>query len=279
MRQILKQLGFSEKEIDVYLTSLKLGSAPISELAKKACIKRPTTYVILERLEEKGLISLSEKKNKQIFVAQSPEKLLKLIEQQKEELADKEEEIKKALPNFKALAKEDTTIPLFKYYEGKESVWNIFDDIVESKQNASVIAAGEIYDILGLKRFTKNVVQKRLRLGTEARIIADQHPENIRGWEEKRDLVREYRFFPADIRFDTSIYIYANKVALIFLKGNLSGMIIENEKLSLAFKFMFDSLWKELEGKNLPEKKYSLYDSQKLYQGFRKHVFRLPTIS
>ena len=98
MRQILKHLNFSEKEIDVYLTSLKLGSAPISELAKKAGIKRPTTYVILEKLEEKGLVSMSNRKNRLIFVAQIPDKLLKLVEQQKEELIEKETEVKKSLP-------------------------------------------------------------------------------------------------------------------------------------------------------------------------------------
>lgn len=252
MRHILKQLNFSEKEIDIYLAALALQTSSISELAKKAGIKRPTAYVILEKLEEKGLVSLSEKKNKQIFIVQSPDKLLKLIEQQKEELSEKEEAIKKTLPQFKALTKEDTSIPLFKYYEGKESVWNIFDDLIESKQDASVIAAGEIYDILGVKRFTKTVVQKRLQLGTEARIIADQHPENIKGWREEKTIIRNYRFLPKDIRLDASVYLYANKIALIFLKGDLSGMIIENEKLFLVFKFMFDSLWRELEGKNLP---------------------------
>lgn len=252
MRHILKKLNFSDKEIDIYLAALSLQTATVSKLAKKAGIKRPTAYVILEKLEEKGLVSLSEKKNKQVFLAQKPDKLLKLIEQQKEELAEKEEEVKKTLPDFKALAKEDSSIPLFRYYEGKESVWNIFDDLIASKQDASVIAAGEVYASLGIKRFNRNVVEKRLHFGTEARIIADQHPENLKGWLEKRTIIRNYRFLPKDIKLDTSVYLYAGKIALIFLKGGLSGIIIENEKLFMVFKFMFDSLWRELEGKNMP---------------------------
>ncbi len=58
---------------------------------------------------------------------------------------------------------------------------------------------------------------------------------------------------PKAIELDTIIYIYADKIALIFLKEPLSGIIIENKKLFQVFKFMFDSLWKELKGKNLPE--------------------------
>lgn len=252
MRNILKQLNFSEKEIDVYLAALAMTSASISNLAKKAGIKRSTVYVLLEKLKEKGLVSLSDKKGKQIFITENPEKLLKIVDQRKDELANQEKEIKKNLPKFKALAKKDTAIPLFRYYEGKEAVWNIFNDIIESKQNASVVAAGQIYDVLGIKRFTKEIIQKRSQLGTEARIIADQHPENVKGWKEGKTAIREYRFFPSDIILDASIYVYANKIAMIFLKDYLSGLIIENEKVFLVFKFMFDSLWKELEGKNLP---------------------------
>ncbi|MCK4592066.1 hypothetical protein KAT63_01335 [Candidatus Parcubacteria bacterium] len=252
MRQILKQLNFSDKETDVYLAALKLGSGSITELAKKANIKRPTAYVVLERLKEIGLVSLSKKKGKQIFITENPEKLLKVTEEEKEKIIEKEEKIKEALPKFKALRKKDTTVPLIKYYEGKEGVWNIVNDLVESKQDVWIIASGKIYDVLGLKRFTKDVTQKRKQLDNKVCIIADHHPENVKAYKLK-EYFREYRFMPETIDLNATVYIYADKVALIFFKEPLSGVIIENKELFLVFKFMFDSLWKELEGKNLPE--------------------------
>ena len=39
----------------------------------------------------------------------------------------------------------------------------------------------------------------------------------------------------------------------LFFKEPISGIIIKNKALFQVFKFMFDSLWKEFEGKNLPE--------------------------
>ncbi|MEA1936521.1 MAG: helix-turn-helix domain-containing protein, partial [Patescibacteria group bacterium] len=252
MRQILKQLNFSNKETDVYLAALKLGKGSITELAKKAKIKRPTAYVVLEKLKEMGLVSLSKQKNKQVFIAENPEKLLKAVEEEKEEIIKKEEKIKEALPKFKALRKKDTTVPLIRYYEGKEEIWNIFNDLIESKQDAWIIATGKIYDVLGLKRFMKNVVQRRRQLGTKAYIISDHHSENIKAYKLK-EYFREYRFMPGTIDMNSTVYIYDDKVALIFFKEPLSGIIIENKELFLVFKFMFDSLWKELEGKNLPE--------------------------
>lgn len=256
MRQLLKQLNFSEKEIDVYLAALAMTSTPISDLAKKAGIKRPTVYVILEKLKEKGLVSLNKKKGKQVFVAENPEKLLKLIVQQKEELNAKEKEIKKVLPKFKALTKRDSAIPLFRYYEGKESVWNIFDDLTESGVEAAwVIVPGKTFDVFGAERFMKKAVLRRKQAGIKICAIMDNHPETDKlynEWKTKQDLLfREYRMMPEHIALNTIVYLYANKLALIFLKEPLSGLIIENEELFKVFKFMFDSLWKELEGKNL----------------------------
>lgn len=253
MRDLLKKLGFSEKETDVYLAALKMKEGSTSSLAKLAKIKRPTVYVILERLDEMGLVVLEKKHGKQIFAAQNPNRLLTLIEKKKNKSIEKEKKLKKALPSLKAIAKKETIAPLVKYYEGKEGLWNIFNDVVNSKENSRVIAPGRIYEILGHDRFTKEIVEKRGKFHTTARIIADQHPGNLRGLKEKRTNVREYRFLPPDVRISTSVYVYADKAAFIFYKDFFSGLIIENKELFQVMKFLFDSLWKELEGKNIPK--------------------------
>ncbi len=258
MRQILKQLNFSEKEIDVYLAALKLGSAPISQLAKSSGVKRPNAYFILEKMKEKGLISLAKKKNKQIFVAEKPDKLLKLLEDQKDKLSEQQEEIKNILPKFEKLAKKGAAIPLFKYFEGEKGVWNIFDDLTESGvTDAWIIVPGKVFEIFGKNRFMKNVVLKRRQQGIKMHVIIDRHPEMIRlynDWLEKKSTeLLEYHLLPETMNLNTVVYLYADKVAMIFLRDEISGLMIQSEELFKVFKFMFDSLWKELEGKNLPE--------------------------
>ncbi len=252
MRNILKQLNFSDKEIDIYLAALAMDSAPISDLAKKAGIKRPTAYVILEKLKEKGLVALSKKKGKQIFISESPEKLLKIVEQQKEDLSEKEREIKKSLPKFEALTKTETTIPLVRYYEGKEGIWNIVEDLMKTKSEVWLIAPGKIWDIFGIKRMIKNVTQKRRQIGQKAYVITDQHPQMVKLWKMGEEEIQEYRFVPQTIELDAAVYVYNGKIAILFYKEPFNGVIIENKTLFQIFKFMFDSLWKELEGKNLP---------------------------
>ena len=253
MRQILKQLNFSEKEIDVYLAILKLGSASVTELAKSAEIKRPTTYVILEKFKEMGLISFSIKKDKKIFIAEDPEKLLQLLKEEREALLNKEKKLKDSLPKLKALTKKDTVVPIVRYYKEKEGIWNILNNIMNSEHDSRMITSGKAFDVLGKKRIQRDVLQKRKQIGTKSYIISDHDPHQIDTYRKKELLFREFRFLPETIDLNSLVYIYENKIALIFLKDPLNGIVIENKELSSVFKFMFDSLWKELEGKNLPK--------------------------
>ena len=52
---LLQEQGMSEKEALIYLTTLSLGSAPASTIARKIGIKRVTTYAILKDLERQQI--------------------------------------------------------------------------------------------------------------------------------------------------------------------------------------------------------------------------------
>ena len=57
---ILQDIGFSEKEAKIYLAILELNEALPSAIARRANIKRPTTYVILDQFEEQRSITFEE---------------------------------------------------------------------------------------------------------------------------------------------------------------------------------------------------------------------------
>src|SRR3989338_1465204 len=64
-KEILQELGLSEAEAKVYLTLLEVGSTLAGPVIKKTGLHRGTTYQILQRLKEKGLVSsvIKEKEN------------------------------------------------------------------------------------------------------------------------------------------------------------------------------------------------------------------------
>ena len=56
MKQALKTIGLSDKESAVYMALLQLGQATAYAVAVKSGLKKPTTYIILDELIEKGLV-------------------------------------------------------------------------------------------------------------------------------------------------------------------------------------------------------------------------------
>ena len=76
MDEVIKKLmplGLNEKEAKVYVALLEAGRTSAYALAGRAGIKKPTTYVILGQLIEKGLAVEIPRERKQLFAARPPE--------------------------------------------------------------------------------------------------------------------------------------------------------------------------------------------------------------
>src|SRR5665647_1028350 len=112
MDEVLKHFGLSEKEAKVYLALLELGTCTAPAIAKKAEVKHPTTYVILDELRKKGLLTEMPKKSKSLYTAKSPEVLLAARREANQEIRDRMPEIM-ALDNAKAEK------PKIRFYSGE----------------------------------------------------------------------------------------------------------------------------------------------------------------
>src|SRR3989344_3107999 len=96
----LKDLGLSEKEAKVYVAALEIGRATADQLAKHAKIVRPTTYLQIKSLMDKGLMSTYEEGKKTYFAPESPELLKRLLARQKDSITTKETELTRLLPEL-----------------------------------------------------------------------------------------------------------------------------------------------------------------------------------
>ena len=77
LQKSLEFIGFSEKEVLVYLALLELGKGTVTQISKKAGINRPTAYHVLSSLESKDVVKASGKEPKQEYVAESPDQIEK----------------------------------------------------------------------------------------------------------------------------------------------------------------------------------------------------------
>ncbi len=100
---LLKQLGFNEKEIIVYLTIQKAGKIAPLAIAKQTNLNRTTVYSIAKILVGRGVISEDLGGSTRYFVALPPQDLNQIAIKEKRELAQKEALIGKAVEELQTL--------------------------------------------------------------------------------------------------------------------------------------------------------------------------------
>ena len=74
--KILQYFNLTGAEAKVYLANLELGKATAYQVADVAQIKRPTAYVIVESLMQKGLITTLHERGRRICLPISPQQLI-----------------------------------------------------------------------------------------------------------------------------------------------------------------------------------------------------------
>lgn len=76
--EVLKQLGLEEKQAGVYLALLELGESPMTAIAKKANLKRPTVYLVMDELIILGLCGEIIKGKRKFYYATHPRRLVEI---------------------------------------------------------------------------------------------------------------------------------------------------------------------------------------------------------
>lgn len=60
LADILQRFGFSDKEVDTYLTILELGEAKASTIAEEAGVSKRYVYSIAEKLDDRGFVGVND---------------------------------------------------------------------------------------------------------------------------------------------------------------------------------------------------------------------------
>lgn len=240
---ILKKIGLSDKEIKVYLKLLENGASSVRTLAEAADLNRGTAYDILKNLQTAGLVSFYHQDTKQKFVAEEPEKLLKLIKDKEQEITDAKEKINELIPELKSLQDKDGQRPVTKFYEGKNGIKFILDDILAAMKN-EINKEYYVYSAVGVREDVYSAYpefnSKRIKNKIIAKTISLSVGGSTYGFDERKWLHTE-----KNDQGMTYILIYAGRCAFIArdLSGNPVGVIIENQMIYETQKTIFLQLW------------------------------------
>lgn len=115
IQKTLEKIGLSQKQSFVYLALLDLGEAKMTDIAKKAGMKRPTVYLIIEELELLGLASSVTKGKKKYYAAAHPRRLAELTKY-------RAHQVEESMPELLARYGKDSQKPKVQMYEGEQGI-------------------------------------------------------------------------------------------------------------------------------------------------------------
>ena len=238
---ILKKLGLSDKEIKVYLALLEYGAISVRGLVEVAGLNRGTTYDILKRLQEIGLVSYYHQETKQKFVAEEPEKLIKLVNDREAEIANLKIAFSELVPELKSIQDKGANKPTSKFYEGKHGIRFILDDVLETLNKAEhreyyIYSAKNASE--DINRAYPNFTQERIKKNIKVKAISLAEGGGQHGLDERR-------WLGSHDESATFMLIYAGKCAFISRDSQDKpvGVLIENEMIYKTQKIIFQKLW------------------------------------
>jgi sugar-specific transcriptional regulator TrmB len=232
---ILTNIGLTNKEAKVYLSLIELGTTVVSNIANKAKINRVTTYDILEKLKEKGLVSNFTKQKIKYFTATDPEVFASNFEQKTKALAA-------AVPSLKRLRGE-TAHPRIQYFEGLDGIKAIYADTLTAKTEILNFSNSEEIRKIW-PTYDKDYVSKRAKkkIFLKGIITADEAGKKVKS--EDPLYHREMRLIPKDkYNFTNEINIYDDKVSIISFADEIIGMIIESKEIANTQRAIFRIAW------------------------------------
>ena len=237
---LLEQLGLSDKESALYVALLELGQADVAAIAAKATVKRPTAYVVLDALKNKGFVTLQQDGADRQYRAEDPRKLLAY---QKTKVA----QLENALPGMLGLASSSELKPGTRFFTGAEGIKAVYEESLLQSTGSEMLAIGNAEAVeRSIEGFQSWYIKRRAESGISMRAIIPATPQGLKVAARDAQELRETRLLePNDFTEPVEVNIYGNKVtAVSFVENELIGVIIDSKVLANVHRQMFELLWR-----------------------------------
>lgn len=244
----LKKLGLKDKESSVYLACLELGPSPVQSVARKARVVRATTYVVLEALMQKGLVTRYKEGKKTMFSAEPPRQLMRLLEKEREGIDEKQHDLEQLLPELQILMRAAGGRPSVRYFAGIEGLRAIRREMLMYSEPGdmwySFTPVDHLDAVLGTdeEKYYRQRMAKKIRnktiFSTRSPVLRkrmlDAHVDKL---TERRFVLSKY--FPSS----SGMTIYRDKIAIGTFTGRVGGVIIESSEMADMMRCQFELAW------------------------------------
>jgi sugar-specific transcriptional regulator TrmB len=248
-KEILKEMGLTNTEINIYLSLLELGPSTINPIAKRNKLQSSSTFYCLNSLTEKGFVSYTTKNNRKHYEAINPKSLSSIIDHKVKKLETQKNYLKRSLPELNALKALSKPEHSAKLYEGFAGIKAVFGQVIESLKKGeeyySFYMSEEPND-LEISEFFK-IFNRRLKTkGIKLKLLAKQNYKKVFTKKYGSRFLKTYqeiRYTKENIPIGTTIF--KDNIAFFIWNKNPYAFTIKSPEMAEAYRKHFLSLWKK----------------------------------
>lgn len=200
-------------------------------------------YPIIEKLEQKGLVSSLSEEGIKYYQAISKEELIEWTKRKQQEYEEK-------ASSFQGWIEEQDASPSLatevKHFVGYDGVKSLYDESWRNNSDKEILAITDYkkaYEVMG-DFFRNDYFRRRLRRDVQVKSILPESEIGKQDIPKAKELLRDMRFLKLFEDLGIELNIYDDKIAIVaFDKKRPTGVIIKNQIMANAFKEIFGFLW------------------------------------
>ncbi len=238
MVAVVSTLGLDEAESSVYVALLGHDALSVSELARKVRMHRASCYGVVDRLVEKGCVSVVGRNSVRTVAAVSPEVLLA-------RLRESVTAFERAVPSLTSLWEQAQRAQHARMYRGVEGIRYVQGRVLLAGQPLSICGDGDAF-ASAFPTWAKRLSAERKRKHIPTRILLRGSEDAIRAVKRmrarKEGKVRA-RVVPEAYALVGGFDVTGETVALYSFEHEPIVVVITDETIATLVQTVFDMLW------------------------------------
>ena len=240
IKSSLKELGFNNNEVKIYVALTQLGEATAAQIAKKSDLPRTTTISILTKMRDQNYLTTHKYRGTTYFWIESPKTLASALEQ-KQAIA---EDLGSLLSG---LYRSESAFPSAQVFDTKSGIKNFISKTIAELDKKSTIYTIDTPEVGNYaKIYPDNIYnmflaqKKKKQIQTKTLIPFGSYKKIKPNKLKAQDI--EIREMPEGIKFQASLWLTKDK--LVHFSG-LPPFItaIKHESIVTSMKSLYDFLW------------------------------------
>lgn len=248
INDLLKDLGFNEKEAEVYLALLKAGKITPGSLSQVVGLKRTTVYSVAKELVKKGVVTEDLGSPTLYLIAKSPDNLSSIIKKEEKELEAKKIALHKAVEELKFISK-NSTYPIPKItFVHEDEVENhlykrtpVWDESI-LKYDGTWWGFQDDTFVKNYEKWIDWYWQEGSNPKTKLKLLSNEVAEKIKKKKFER---RQIKFWEQSNNFKTTTWILGDYLVMIVTNQKPHYLVeIHDSTLAHDQREVFKGIWK-----------------------------------